>query len=58
MSLPDGMTPPFFGLQGRRSFVLRDFSEKLHGIVQNEIGLDEDVFPRREPLGLCIERTT
>ena len=50
MSLRDGMTRPFTDYRAGDPFVLRDFSEKLHGIVQNEIGLDEDVFPRRQRL--------
>lgn len=50
MSLRDGMTRPFNDYRAGDPFVLRDFSEKLHGIVQNEIGLDENVFPRRQRL--------
>jgi len=57
-SLRDGMTHPFNVYRAGDPFVLRDFSDKLHWILQNEIGLDEDVFPRpgrlsaelREPL--------
>ena len=47
MSLRDGMTRPFSEYRAGDPFVLRDFSNKLHWIVQNEIGLDEDVFPRQ-----------
>lgn len=50
MSLRDGVTRPFTDYRAGDPFVLRDFSQKLHGIVQNEIGLDEDVFPRRQRL--------
>ena len=50
MSLRDGMTRPFTDYRAGDPFVLRDFSDKLHWIVQNEIGLDEDVFPRRQRL--------
>ena len=57
-SLRDGMTRPFNDYRAGDPFVLRDFSDKLHWILQNEIGLDENVFPRpgrlaaelREPL--------
>lgn len=50
MSLRDGMTRPFTDYRAGDPFILRDFSEKLHGIVQNEIGFDEDVFPRQQRL--------
>ena len=50
MSLRDGMTRPFSDFRAGDPFVLRDFSEKIHGIMQTEIGLDEDVFPRRQRL--------
>ena len=57
-SLRDGLTHPFNVYRAGDPFVLRDFSDKLHWILQNEISLDEDVFPRpgrfsvelREPL--------
>lgn len=48
MSLRDGMTRPFTDYRAGDPFVLRDFSEKIHGIVQNEIGLDKDVFPQKQ----------
>ncbi len=54
MSLRDGMTRPFTDYRAGDPFVLRDFSEKLHGIVQNEIGLDEDVFPRQQRLAAAL----
>ena len=54
MSLRDGMTRPFTDYRAGDPFVLRDFSEKLHGIVQNEIGLDEDVFPRPQRLAATL----
>jgi len=40
------MTRPFTDFRAGDPFVLRDFSEKLHGIVQNEFGLEKEVFPR------------
>ena len=59
MSLRDGMTRPFTDYRAGDPFVLRDFSDKLHWIVQNEIGVDEDVFPRQkrfaEPLRRPLE---
>ena len=56
MSLRDGMTRPFTDFRAGDPFVLRDFSEKIHGIVQTEIGLDEDVFPRRQRLDGVLRR--
>lgn len=50
MSLRDGMTRPFTDYRAGDPFVLRDYSEKLHGIVQNEFGLDKEVFPRPQRL--------
>jgi len=46
MRFRDGMTRPFTDFRAGDPFVLRDFSEKLHGIVQNELGLEKEVFPR------------
>ena len=56
MSLRDGMTRPFTDYRAGDPFVLRDFSDKLHWIVQNEIGLDEDVFPRRNRLAAELRK--
>ena len=56
MSLRDGMTRPFSDYRAGDPFVLRDFSEKLHGIVQNEIGLDENVFPRQNRLASVLRK--
>ena len=54
MSLCDGVTRPFTDFRAGDPFVLRDFSEKVHGIVQTEIGLDGDVFPRRQRLAKVL----
>ena len=56
MSLRDGMTRPFTDYRAGDPFVLRDFSDRLHWIVQNEIGLDEDVFPRRQRLAAPLRK--
>ena len=56
MSLRDGMTRPFTDYRAGDPFVLRDFSETLHGIVQNEIGIDEEVFPRQQRLAAALRR--
>ncbi|MCZ0945390.1 MAG: AAA family ATPase [Gammaproteobacteria bacterium] len=58
ISLRDGMTRPFNEYRVGDPFVLRDFSEKLHDLLQSDIGQDTEVFPRgrrlaadlREPL--------
>ena len=54
MSLRDGMTRPFTDYRAGDPFVLRDFSEKLHDIVQNEFGFDEDVFPRQQRIAAAL----
>ena len=56
MSLRDGVTRPFTDFRAGDPFVLRDFSEKIHEIMQTEIGLDEDVFPRRQRLAEVLRR--
>lgn len=56
MSLREGLTRPFTDYRAGDPFVLRDFSEKLHGIVQNEIGVDEEVFPRQHRLASALRR--
>ena len=56
MSLRDGLTRPFTDYRAGDPFVLRDFSEKLHGIVQNEFGLDEDVFPRPQRIAAALRQ--
>ncbi len=48
MSLRDGMTRPFNEYRAGDPFVLRDFSEKLHLIIQNEFGPDKQVFPQKQ----------
>ena len=56
MSLRDGMTRPFNDYRAGDPFVLRDFSEKLHNIIQNEIGLGKDVFPRPQRLAATLRK--
>jgi AAA domain, putative AbiEii toxin, Type IV TA system len=58
MSLRDGLTRPFTDYRSGDPFALREFSEKLHRLVQNEFGSDPILFPKanrlhaslREPL--------
>ena len=54
MSLRDGMTRPFTDYRAGDPFVLRDFSQKLHEVVQNEIGLDNRLFPRSQRLSEAL----
>ena len=54
MSLRDGMTRPFSDYRAGDPFVLRDFSDKLHWIVQTEIGLESDIFPRERRLNMAL----
>ena len=56
MSLRDGMSRPFSEYRVGDPYVLRDFSGKLHWILQNEIGLDEEVFPRRNRLSAVLRK--
>ncbi len=56
MSLRDGTTRPFSDYRAGDPFVLRDFSDKLHWIVQTEIGLDRNVFPRPRRLKEALRK--
>lgn len=56
MSLRDGMTRPFSDYRAGDPFVLRDFSEKLHIIVQNEFGLEKEVFPRVQRIAEALRQ--
>jgi predicted ATPase len=46
MSLRDGLTQPFSVYRSGDPFVLREFSEKLHQLVQNEFGRNPELFPQ------------
>ena len=56
MSLRDGTTRPFSDYRAGDPFVLRDFSDKIHSIVQNELGFDEDVFPRARRIATSLRK--
>ncbi len=56
MSLRDGITHPFTDYRAGDPYILRDFSEKLHGIVQNEIGLGHQVFPRQQRIATALRK--
>jgi hypothetical protein len=50
MSLRDGLTQPFSVYRSGDPFVLREFSEKLHQLVQNEFGRNPSLFPQANRL--------
>jgi energy-coupling factor transporter ATP-binding protein EcfA2 len=50
MSLRDGLTQPFSVYRSGDPFVLREFSEKLHQLVQNEFGRNPELFPQANRL--------
>jgi hypothetical protein len=50
MSLRDGLTQPFSVYRSGDPFVLREFSEKLHQLVQNEFGRNPELFPQEKRL--------
>ena len=50
MSLRDGLTQPFSVYRSGDPFVLREFSEKLHQLVQNEFGRNPGLFPQANRL--------
>ena len=54
MSLRDGVTRPFTDYRAGDPFVLRDFSQTIHGIVQDEFGINEEVFPRPQRLASAL----
>ena len=56
LCLRDGITHPFTDYRAGDPFVLRDFSEKLHGIVQNEVGLNSPVFPRQQRIASALRK--
>jgi len=54
MSLRDGLTRPFTDYRAGDPFALREFSEKLHGLVQNEFGKDLALFPKANRLSASL----
>ncbi len=56
LSLRDGITHPFLGYRAGDPYVLRDFSQKLHTIVQNEFGANDAVFPRPQRLSKSLRK--
>ena len=55
-SLRDGTTRPFTDYRANDPFVLREFSERLHWIVQNELGRDRRLFPQKNRLDEQLRR--
>ena len=56
MSLRDGMTRPFTDYKFGDPFVLRDFSERLHQLVQNEFNLNKGLFPQKNRLNDTLRK--
>lgn len=56
MSLRDGLTRPFTDYRSGDPFALREFSEKLHGLVQNEFGSDPNLFPKAGRLNASLRK--
>lgn len=56
ISLRDGTTRPFTDYRAGDPFVLREFSERLHWIVQNESGRDRRLFPQKNFLDEQLRR--
>lgn len=54
MSLRDGLTRTFNEYRFGDPFALREFSEKLHNLVQNEFGSDPDLFPKKNRLSQVL----
>lgn len=54
MSLRDGSTRPFTEYRYGDPFALREFSEKLHQLVQNEFGRTDALFPQNNRLNATL----
>lgn len=54
MSLRDGSTRPFTEYRYGDPFALREFSEKLHQLVQNEFGRTDGLFPQNNRLNATL----
>ncbi len=50
LSLRDGLTRPFTDYRSGDPFVVREFSEKLHQLVQTEFSTTTDLFPKSNRL--------
>lgn len=50
MSIRDGMTRPFTDYRVGDPFVLRKFSDQIHGLVQHEFGSNKGLFPQKNRL--------
>ena len=56
LSIRDGATRPFTDYRSGDPFVLREFSEKLHQLVQNEFGRSGRLFPQGNRLNEALRR--
>lgn len=56
MSLREGSTRPFTEYRSGDPFALREFSQKLHFLVQSEFSLKESLFPQVNRLNSALRR--
>ena len=56
LSVRDGATRPFTDYRYGDPYVLREFSEKLHQLIQNEFGPSGTLFPQRNRLNEALRR--
>jgi len=56
MSLRDGITRPFTEFRSGDPFVIREFSERLHQLVQNEFGREPALFPKMNRLKEALRK--
>ncbi len=54
LSLRDGLTRPFTDYRSGDPFVVREFSEKLHQLVQTEFGQAAELFPQSRRLKTAL----
>ena len=54
LSLLDGLTRPFTDYRSGDPFVVREFSEKLHQLVQTEFGQAAELFPQSRRLKTAL----
>ena len=56
LSIRDGATRPFTDYRSGDPYVLREFSEKLHQLVQNEFGRSGTLFPQGNRLNEALRQ--
>ena len=56
LALRDGMTRPFSDYRAGDPFVLRDFSGKLHTLIQSDFSGDKTLFPHPKRLKVALKQ--